>query len=218
MRSLIQIVLFVFPWKVRKFFLVKFFNFKIEDGARIGYSLVNAKYVVLEKNSRIGSLSMIKGLRTLHLGEEGRVGNLNWITGFPESNNLHFVASNRNPSLLVGNHAAITNRHLIDCTDLVSVGDYSTFAGFRSQIITHSIDVVSNKQGCRPVKIGKYCFVGTGSILLGGAILPDKSVLGAMSFLAAELYEEECLYAGVPARKVKNITGDYFGRDKGFVF
>lgn len=85
--------------------------------------------------------------------------------------------------MIVGEHSAITNRHLIDCTDRVTLGRFTTFAGFRSQILAHSIDLAECRQSARPVTIGDYCFVGTDCVLLGGSALPDCSVLAAKSLL-----------------------------------
>jgi acetyltransferase-like isoleucine patch superfamily enzyme len=76
-----------------------------------------------------------------------------------------------------------------------------------------------SRQTSRPVVIGSYCFVGTGSILLKGSRLPDRSVLSAGSVLLTQESEECALYAGVPARKVRDLDADsmYFKREKGFV-
>ncbi len=105
-----------------------------------------------------------------------RIGRGNWITGFPLGGTRHFLHEpDRAPELHVGTHAAITNRHLIDCTNRVHLGAFSTFAGFRSQILTHSIDLGSCRQSSAPVRIGRYCFVGTGCTLLAASSLPDFS-------------------------------------------
>src|SRR4029079_13492242 len=89
----------------------------------------------------------------------------------------------RKPELVLEEHAAITHRHLIDCTHSVVIGRFSTFAGFQSQILSHSIDLTACRQSSAPVRIGAYCFVGTNCVILGGSELPDYSVLGAKSLL-----------------------------------
>jgi acetyltransferase-like isoleucine patch superfamily enzyme len=171
-------------------------------------------------NSRIDHLTVCKGLDRVVISDFGLIGRLNWITGFPSENRDHFGSDiNRNPSLFLGQHAAITNRHIIDCTNEVSIDEFSTIAGFRSQILTHSIDLKEGKQKSHPIKIGKYCFVGTGVIVLGGAELPDYSVLGAGSVLNKSHKTPSSLYAGAPARHVKILEGnmEYFVRNEGFV-
>jgi acetyltransferase-like isoleucine patch superfamily enzyme len=84
-------------------------------------------------------------------------------------------------------------------------------------MLTHSIDVYNNRQDAKPIRIGKYCFVGTGCILLPGSELPDYSVLGAGAVLTKAHTKPGCLYAGSPAKEVKELDVDvipYFKRDK----
>jgi acetyltransferase-like isoleucine patch superfamily enzyme len=121
--------------------------------------------------------------------------------------------------LILGEHAAITNRHLIDCTDRVTIGKFTTIAGFQSQLLSHSIDIEKNRQDSKPICIGDYCFLGTNCVLLGGSALPDYSVLGAKSLLNKAHMETHRLYGGVPAKPLKELARDlaYFKRTEGFV-
>ena len=120
---------------------------------------------------------------------------------------------------MLGDNSAIVARHIIDCTDSVMIGKFSTIAGHRSQILTHAIDLEENEQSCEPVRIGDYCFVGTAAIILKGSVLPSYSVLGAGAVLNTIYAEEWSVYAGNPARKVKSIDASYkyFVRNNGFV-
>lgn len=218
----VQLILFALPWGARRRMLESLFNWVIPSSAGIGYSILLVRRLKLEPNSRIGSLNFIKGLEVLELGEHSSIGNLNWITAFPISPySDHFKTElNRFPALRLGKHCAITNRHLIDCTNEVVLGEYSTFAGFRSQLLTHSIDIAAACQRSAPVTIGSYCFIGTGSILLPGSVLPDFCVLAAGSVMTEKLEHEFSLYGGVPARKIKELSrgSAYFTRTEGFIF
>jgi acetyltransferase-like isoleucine patch superfamily enzyme len=169
--------------------------------------------------ARIGNLTMCKGLSLLKMGEGSRLGNLNWITGFPVGNKDFFAGEERRAELVIGEHAAVTHRHLIDCTNSVRIGRFTTFAGYRSQVLTHSIDLQRCRQASRPIAIGDYCFVGTNCVLLGGSALPDYSVLGASSVLNKAYSDPHQLYAGNPARPVKPLSREmeYFTRSTGFV-
>ena len=62
-------------------------------------------------------------------------------------------------------------------------------------------------------------FVGTNCVILGGIVLPDHSVLGAMSLLNKVHSESWGLYAGQPSQLVKSIDPSfaYFNRQTGFV-
>lgn len=222
MKRLVCLLSVLLPWALRRRVLSAVCGYSLAPTSRIGLSLVLADSVHLADGARIGNLTVIKGLHRLELGTNAIVGNLNWISGFPlHHGSTHFSAdAQREPALLVGDESAITNRHLIDCTDTVRLGHHTTFAGFRSQILTHSIDISSAAQRARPVSVGDYCFVGTGSILLAGSRLPDRSVLGAGSVLQRAFDAPGYLYAGMPAKPVKELPADaaYFHRTSGFVF
>lgn len=208
------------PWPIRCWFLNSVFNYQIDQTAHIGFAWVFPKSLVMEKQSSIGHFTVCKGQDLIKLSEHASIGRLNWITSYPSEKHEHFThRADRRPSLIVGAHSAITNRHLIDCTDNITIGKFSIFAGFQSQILTHSIDLKESRQSCAPVKIGDYCFVGTSCVVLGGAVLPDYSVLGAKSLLNHVFSDVFTLYVGVPARAVKALerSDKFFAREEGFV-
>jgi acetyltransferase-like isoleucine patch superfamily enzyme len=208
------------PWKLRRLMLVHFFKYDIHPSSRIGLSWIAPRRLIVGPNCRIGSLNVVKGLELLRLDESSIIGNLNWITGFPVDDPRHYSqVLNRKVELHLHRHSAITNRHLLDCTDQVSIGEFSIVAGFRSQLLTHSVDLASSTQACAPIQIGAYCFVGTHCTILGDSRLPDYSVLGAHSLLERRFNESYQLYGGVPARALKPLRRDlaFFGRQTGYV-
>jgi acetyltransferase-like isoleucine patch superfamily enzyme len=210
----------VLPWPLKRRALRALYGYRIDPTARIGLSWVYPDELSMAARSSIGHLTVVKGLARLELGEAATIGRGNWITGYPRHERRSFAhVTDRRPELVVDRHAAITNRHLIDCTDRVTIGAFATFAGFRSQILTHSIDLAVPRQSCAPVEIGRYCFVGTGSVLLGGSRLPDHSVLGAASLLNNAYEDTHTLYAGVPARPLRRLDQEmgYFTRTVGHV-
>jgi len=220
-RVLVSVAALCLPWQLRRFLLVYVLGYAIHKTARIGFSLVCPIHLEMGPHSRIGHLNLCKpGVELLRLEEHATVGNLNWITGESLSSTHHFLEdAARRPELVVHDHAAITNRHYVDCTASVSIGRFSTFAGLQSVILSHSIDLVACRQSAKPVSIGEYCFIGTASVLLGGTALPDYSVLGANSLLNKQYTERYFLYAGNPARPLKQLNRDsgYFIRTKGYV-
>jgi acetyltransferase-like isoleucine patch superfamily enzyme len=222
LKILVNACLAPLPWGLRRRALQMLFGFSIHKTAFISrFTLVLAERVEMGPKSRIESFTVCKGLTLLRLEENAFIGALNWITAFPlGSQSRHFdLDRERKPQLIVEQQAAITNRHLIDCTDEVRIGAFSTFAGYRSQILTHSIDLNEARQRCRAVHIGHHCFVGTGCIVLGGSSLPDRSVLGAHSLLVSRLETPDYLYGGVPAKPIKPVDQDakYFSRETGYV-
>jgi len=219
-KTILRLFSLLLPWELRRSFLEKQFGFQIHPTARIGLAWVFPNRLVMEEGTSIGTATVCKNLELLHLKAHATIGRGNWITGFPLGSSPHFAhQTDRHPELIVGEHAAITNRHLIDCTSSVSIGRFTTFAGFHSQIISHSIDLEENRQSSKPVRVGDYCFVGTNCVLLGGSALPDFCVLGAKSLLNKNFTDSYQLYAGVPARPVKALSREskYFQRTEGFV-
>lgn len=218
---LTQVLLMPFPWAVRRFALRRLLKFELHNDAFIGLSLIMADRVVLKEGARVGNLTVIKGLDLVELNVHARLGNLNWVTGFPNgTTSPHFAEqAERVVQLRIGDHSAITNRHLIDCTGGVTIGRFSTVAGFRSQILTHSIDIQSARQRAKAVRVGDYCFVGTACTLLPGASLPSYSVLGANSLLNKAYETTHTLYAGNPARSITTLApgAKYFSRTRGFI-
>lgn len=218
---LIKAFLVLLPWQVKRPFLQLFFKFELSPSARIGFSWVYPKRLHLKSGSTIGSLCVAVNLDFIHLGENSSIGRGNWITGFPlGTNSCHFAhQSNRKAELIVGNHSAISKNHHIDCTNSIIIGSFTTIAGYGSQFLTHSINLDANIQDSEPITIGNYCFVGTACIVMGGASLPDCSVLGASSLLNKQYADDWTLYAGVPARPIKEIDKNslYFSRSIGFV-
>lgn len=219
LQIIIQLLLFLFPWSLRRILLNTIFAFKIDPLARIGFSIILSRRLILRSNSYIGHLSFVKGLSLVDIAEFGTLGNLNWVSATPEESHLFSSEIGRIPTLLIGAHSSITHRHLIDCTNTVSIGRFSTFGGWGSQILTHAIDLKTSKQTSAPVMIGDYCFVGTRVVLLKGSKLPNYCVLAAGSVLSREVNDEYFIYGGCPADKGKPLEKHcaYFSRKTGFV-
>ncbi|MEY2506755.1 MAG: hypothetical protein QOH01_1084 [Verrucomicrobiota bacterium] len=221
MKTLLGFLSLLLPWDLRRAFLEKQFGYSIHPSSRIGFAWIFPKNLVMEEGSRIGHLTVCKNIDLLHLGAHAIVGQLNWITGFPSGPSRHFAHQpDRQPELIVERHAGVSSRHLIDCTARVRIGAFATIGGFRSQLLTHSIDFTAGRQTAEPIEIGEYSFTGTNSVLLGGSVLPHHSVLGAQSLLNKKWEEPYRLYAGVPAKPVKELSTDlkYFRRTEGFVW
>ena len=216
---LVSAIAWPFPWALRRWLLRVFCGYSFGPGARIGRSLIGCPSLSMANGSRIGHFNVIKGMR-VDLGERATIGDFNWISGLASTDRRHFKDEpGRDPALVMGRHAALTARHYIDCSNRVEIGEFATLGGARSQILTHAIDFKRNLQTSAPVRIGRYCFVGTSCVVLRGAELPDCSVLAAGSTLARAFQEPFTLYSGVPALPVKPLDRDseYFRRTRGYV-
>ena len=221
LRTVLQALIALLPWFLRRPLLQWFFGYHLDPSARIGFAWVYPRHLRMARGSRIDSLTVAINLDGLTLGEHATIGRGNWITGFPSvTPSPHFSHQpDRRAELLLCDHAAITKNHHIDCTAQVTIGAFTTLAGYRSQLLSHSIDLDQGRQHSEPITIGSFCFVGTNCVILGGSVLPDHSVLGALSLLNKAYSEPWSLYAGQPAKRVKNIAPDaaYFSRSQGYV-
>jgi len=219
--KILMLVSLLLPWSIRRRFLESQFGYSLHPTSHIGFCWVFPRRLIMEENSCIGHLNVCRNIDLLHLGPCALIGQLNWVTGFPTGPSRHFAhQTDRRPELIVGAHAAISSRHLIDCTERVRIGAFANLAGFRSQLITHSIDLQAGRQAAEPIEIGEYCFVGTNCVMLGGSSLPHHSVLGAQSLLNKKWDEPYRLYGGVPAKPLKELSHEmeYFRRTEGFVW
>jgi acetyltransferase-like isoleucine patch superfamily enzyme len=200
----------------------RYFKYEIHPSARIGLSWIYPKKLIMDANSQVGPFNVAVHLDLITMGKQSSIARGNWITGFSShSNSKHFShQKDRESNLIIGEHSAITKNHHIDCTNVITIGKFVTVAGYSSQLLTHSINIELNIQDSHPISIGDYCFVGTASTILGGAILPAYSVLGAKSLLNKAFTKPYRLYGGNPAKEIKELSQEfkYFNRELGFVY
>lgn len=220
----LQIILWIFPWPIRKWFLTHGWGFELAKNTKIGFSIISAHKVTLKDGAKIGHFNFCKHIDQIYMDENAKLGNANWISGFSVNNqNIlekgHFAhIQDRKCELIIGKQSSLTSRHYIDCTGGVYIGDYVTIAGFQTAFLSHSIDLKNNRQDAAPIKIGSYTFVSTRCTILKGSILPAHSVLGACSLLNKSHEKEYTLYAGTPAKEVKHLEDyKYFKRAVGYV-
>ncbi|SDG47500.1 acyltransferase [Psychroflexus sediminis] len=223
MKKVLSFIVVFFPWKIKRWLLVKIWKYELHPTSKIGLSYIFPVKLIMDEYSSIGHFNIAINLEQIILGQKSSIARSNWITGYPtnKKKSLHFTHQiGRRSELIIGNDSAITKHHHIDCTNQILIGDYVTIAGYYSQFLTHSINIYDSKQDSKPIKIGDYCFVGTNSVLLGGANLPAYSVLGAKSLLNKDFNEGYTLYGGVPAKPISRISSEakYFIREEGFVY
>ncbi len=195
----------------------------VDPTAYIGRSVVLVQHLSMGPGASIGPLNVIKDLEELRMGEGASIGSRNWITGFPRSEDLAadtFPHSpNRRPCLTMGTGAMITVAHDVDCSDRVELGDYSSVAGFRCTVLTHSLNLVRNRFVTGAVEIGPHSAVMSGSTLLSGTRVPARCVISAGSVVNTPLTEELTFYSGNPAEAVRSLpdTLGFFHRGEGTV-
>lgn len=147
------------------------------------------------------------------------IGELNWITS-GNTDPRYFQGFYRRPELNLGGEPSITSRHMLDCTDRIDVGRFTTLAGCCGTLLTHGIDHRTAKQTCRPIESGDLCLLGSNVVVSMGVKVADRTVTGAGSIMASPLEEELGLWVGALARPVRDLTGGeaYFIRQSGHVY
>lgn len=222
MKKIIAVLIIFFPWKIKRLIYIKYFKYELDPTSKIGLSIIYPKMLVMKSNSSINNFTLCKNIDLLELNSNSGIGTFNWITGYPStnSNKGHFsYDKKRFPALILGKHSGISSRHMIDCTNTISIGKYSTIAGTRSQFLTHSVNIYTSRQESLPIVIGDYCFISTNTICVSGCIIPDYSIIGALSLCNKEYKDKYSLYGGVPAIKIKSLDKkiSYFTRQVGFI-
>jgi acetyltransferase-like isoleucine patch superfamily enzyme len=219
---ILKVITFFLPWPLRRRALNSWFGFNIHPSAKIGLSWIFPKKLVMAADTYIDHFNVAMRLDKITMEENSKIGRSNWITGFPtNTGSKHFNHQlERKSELLLCVSATIVKNHHIDCTNFIKIGKFSTIGGYNSQFLTHSIDLGENKQDSKPIEIGDYTLVGTNVVVLGGAVLPSFSILGAKSLLNKAYSDEWKIYGGVPAKMVSEIPRDakYFHRKDAYVF
>jgi acetyltransferase-like isoleucine patch superfamily enzyme len=218
-KKLLSLAVVLLPWPLKRRVLQRFWGYDLAPSARIGLSYIYPGHLVMDEGASIGHLNVAIHLGRMHCGAHSIISRGNWISGHPPDGAHFRQRTTRDPSFILGAHAAVTKSHIIDCTDRIEIGEFTTLAGYHSQLITHGIDLARSQQDCKPIRIGAYCLIGTRVTVVGGAVLPDRSMLAAGAVLNKAHTQTHTLYAGQPAeaRKQFDPQAAYFHRARGFV-
>lgn len=205
------------PSRLKNRFLNIFSGVSVHRSAIVGHVLVyNTDRLVLGPRARLGNLTVIRNLLELRLGECSTIGTLNLITSAPAFNSL--PDDGVRGRLLVGRESAVTSRHYFDCSGGVSIGAFSVIAGCRSTILTHQVDLESNRQVIMPVSVGERCFISSNVSVVPGAACADRIVVAMGAVVKGDLDLVGQLYGGVPAKALGPARNEGFvGRDQGAV-
>lgn len=218
---LLKALLVLLPWRIRRLALIKLFGYDLHPKSRIGFSYIYPDHLVMHEGASIASLVIAVHVENMELSEYSSIGRGSWVTGVPKSerSKRYLHQPGRVSKLYLGTHSDVVKNHHLDCTHSIIIGNFTIIAGYQSQFLTHSVNLEKCIQDSNPIEIGDYCFVGTNSVVLGGAFLPSKCVLGAKSLLNKNFQSEYMMYGGVPAKPVVEIPESslFFHRKSGFI-
>jgi carbonic anhydrase/acetyltransferase-like protein (isoleucine patch superfamily) len=218
MRLLWALLVCYLPSPLARRVAIWFLHWDIHPTAYLGRSLIRVGHVSMGPRTTIGPRNNIRGLAELRMAEGSDIATRNSITAFPKAARLEddvFPHSpNREPVLLLGVGAKITDNHEIDCSDRVELGRHAALAGFASQILTHSLNLVTDRQTTNAVVLGDHCAVMSGSIIQSGCSIPARAIISAGSVVTTRLTQEQAFYRGNPAELVRELPDHlaYFHR------
>ena len=209
-RVVLRALVWALPMSKAKIWLLGRVGYAIDPTATVRSSLVwKVDQMDIGPGATFGRYNLVKNVRRVSLGRQASIGRMNLISAHPVYKKLYPDAAH----LTLGDHAVITSRHSIDCSGGITINSYAGLFGHRTTALSHSIDLRRDAQAASPIVIGERCFVGTNCLLLGGAELPERSVLAAGSTLVRAKGERNPgLWAGSPARRVADVGGAWFDR------
>lgn len=214
-RDTFALVVGILPRSRIKCLLLSFVKgWHIAPSTTIGSCLfLGVAELVLDEGAVLCSGSIYRNLQSVRVGKNSVIGRWNTFSAAPEV--VATLASPESASLSIGVESAITNRHYVDCTGGISIGNFSTVAGVRSTFLSHSIDFQHGQQRGVGISVGDYSFVASNCSLMAGATLPARSILGMGAVLRPGAKGESLLYGGVPAQPLGEAKGAYFSRSVG---
>ena len=208
LRLLATQVVWLWPPSPLKNRVLSWLGASIGSNVRLAPCLVvRVAKVVVGDGVAVGWFNVFRDLPEVSLGDGVSIGQWNWFSASSE-----FTGSQAR--LRVDRGGAITSRHYIDCSGGVHVGELASVAGHRTTILSHEIDLEVNRQITRPVTIGARSFISTNSLILSGSAVPPRCVVAAGAVVTRQEYATGMLIAGVPARAVRPVTGQFFDRDE----
>lgn len=96
----------------------------------------------------------------------------------------------------------------IQAIGTVSVGDYTQIGPSVGIISANHDPGDSRRHRENSVRIGAYCWLGMGAVILPGVELGDFTIVGAGAVVSSSFPEGHCVIGGVPAQKLRDLNRD----------
>jgi acetyltransferase-like isoleucine patch superfamily enzyme len=197
LRALIQVLLLVVPWRIRRPLLARLCGWAIDPTARIGLSMVDVHDLRMAPGSHIGNFNLVGRVHRLWMGRSSMIGNFNWVRAATVIANQSVDEGPR--ALYMGDHSGITGQHFIDCSGGLYLGQGTMLGGCRTTVMTHQIDVATRRQHGHRTVISDRSLIASNCRVAPGTQLARESLVAMGSLARGELLEPRSLYAGNPA-------------------
>lgn len=188
-------------------------GYRVHPSARLGVCLVvGVRRFEVGAQAVVGHGNVFRGLAGVRLGIDTIIGQLNWFSTAPT---IEVADDGVAGWLQLADHAVVTNRHYVDCTGGLRMGEFVTFGGVRTTVLTHTVDLDSGRQTAAGITVGRNAFVSSNCAVLPGVTLGERTVLAPGSVTArGRSYAPRMLHGGVPAKPITEIDGKYFRRTR----
>jgi acetyltransferase-like isoleucine patch superfamily enzyme len=94
--------------------------------------------------------------------------------------------------------------NFIDAKNGIEIGDYTNI-GPNVGIISANHDLIDNERfsADQPIRIGAFCWIGMGAVILPGIELGNHTIVGANAVVTHSFPQGFCVIAGNPAKIVR---------------
>ena len=108
----------------------------------------------------------------------------------------------------VGEHSFINYENFFDCTNEIHIGN-NVWIGMRCNFVTSTHEIGKEKQRAgntkdKPIVVEDGCWIGANVTILPGVVIKKGTVIAAGSVVISSC-DSDSVYAGIPARKVKEL-------------
>ena len=123
---------------------------------------------------------------------------------------VHHTATIHNPQKLrvgKGTFPGDSPGVYINAQNGITVGDYTNI-GPNVGIVSANHDFINNEVATEapPIRIGRFCWVGMGAIILPGVQLGDFTIVGAGAIVTGSFPDGYCIIGGNPAKIIKQLN------------
>jgi len=161
--------------------------------------------------TRIPYFNFLKGLQGSHSQINFNIWFLQKIVGFNRKSYFPTHHSSRvvgveNILVGVGSNPGLNHGCYVQGNGKLYIGNYCTF-GPNTGLMSGNHDFYDNRKltSHQVTKIGDYCWVGMGALILPGVEIGDFTIVAAGSVVTKSFSEGYCVIAGNPAKLIKPL-------------
>lgn len=179
--------------------------YSIDELVKIGIKKLGNNVLISRKAS-------IYGAENIEIGDNVRIDDFCILSGNIKIGNYVHIAAycgmfGGDAGIFLDDFSGLSSRTVV----------YAASDDYSGEFLTNpTVDDKYRNVICKPVKVGKHVVVGTGSTILPGVNIGDGSSVGACSLIVKDC-EENSIYVGVPAKKLKERSKRVFELEKDFL-